>query len=67
MRKLQTMNIDLNEVQCLTIEQAKARYSIGANSLYKIADEAEANIRIGTRKRLFAREKLDKYFSSLHE
>jgi len=67
LRKLQTMDIDLNQVECLTLNQAKTRYSVGANVLYRIADEAEANIRIGTRKRLFAREKLDAYFLSLHE
>lgn len=61
------MDIDLNQVECLTLNQAKTRYSIGANNICKIADEIEANIRIGTRKRLFAREKLDAYFLSLHE
>mgnify|MGYP001264472220 CR=1 FL=1 len=64
MRKLQREQIDLNQVVTLTIEQAKARYNIGYNTLYKVAEQAGAIIKIG-RRRLFSRKKLDEYFQNL--
>lgn len=67
MRALQTETVNLNEVLALSEAQAKARYSIGSNTLYRLADEAGANIRIGTRKRLYSKQKLDLYFLELAE
>ena len=64
MRNLKTSHIDVGQVTALTLEQAKARYNIGTSNLFKIADKAEANIRIG-KKRLYSRSKLDKYFEDL--
>lgn len=61
MRALQTDPVDLNQVVALTESQARSRYNIGANTLYKLADEAQANIRVGKR-RLYSRNKLDQYF-----
>ena len=61
MRALQTNEVNLNQVIALTEDQARSRYNVGSNTLFKIADEAAANIRIG-KKRLYSRSKLDQYF-----
>lgn len=63
MRALQTETVDLNQVVALTEDQARSRYNVGSNTLYKIADDAGANIRIG-KKRLYSRVKLDEYFEN---
>ena len=63
MRSLKTNEINLNEVLALTVDQAKARYNVGANTLFKISDQAGANIRYGSKKRLYNRAILDEYFS----
>lgn len=65
MKKLQTNEINLNQVVALTVEQAKARYNIGSNSLYGVAEKAEAVIHIGSKKKLYSRSKLDIYFEEL--
>lgn len=64
MRSLQTEAVNLDQVIALTEDQARSRYNVGSNTLYKIADDAEANIRIG-KKRLYSRVKLDKYFEEM--
>mgnify|MGYP001396196615 CR=1 FL=1 len=63
MNALQTNPVDLNQVVALTLEQAKARYNLGSGKVYEIADEAQANIRIG-KKRLYSRIRLDDYFEN---
>lgn len=67
MRALQTEDINLNQVIALTINQAKARYNCGANVLYEVAKQSGAVIRIGDKKKLYSRQKLDKYFDELTE
>jgi hypothetical protein len=62
MRALRTDAVDLNQIIALTEDQARSRYNVGSNTLYKVADEAGANIRIG-KKRLYSRIKLDQYFN----
>lgn len=64
MPKLKTeITINLNETINLTEQQARARYNIGRNSLFKISDEAGAVVRIG-KKRLYSRRVLDEYFAT---
>ncbi len=67
MRALQTDKVDMNQIIALTIDQAKTRYNIGSNSLYEVAEKAEAVIRIGSKKKLYSRQKLDRYFEKLTE
>ncbi len=55
-------NINLNEVFVLTEAQAKTRYNIGRNNLLRVADEAGAVTRVGTKKKGYVREILDGYF-----
>jgi hypothetical protein len=62
MRALQTEDVNLNQIIALTIEQAKSRYNCGANVLYEVAEKAGAVIRIGAKKKLYSRQKLDRYF-----
>ncbi|SHI92508.1 DUF6462 family protein [Parasporobacterium paucivorans] len=59
-RALETQEVNLDQVIALTLEQAKQRYSMGANSISKIADMCEGNIRFGKVRR-FHREKIDKF------
>lgn len=59
-----TMHVNLDQIVNLTLEEAKARYSVGGGNLREIADEAGAIIRIG-RKCLYSRQVLDDYFKML--
>lgn len=54
--------IGLDEIFLLDEMQAKTRYNIGRNTLLKIAGEAGAIVRIGSRKNLYGRQVLDEYF-----
>lgn len=65
MRALQVKDVNLNQIIALTIDQAKSRYNCGANVLYGVAEEAGAVIRVGAKKKLYSRQKLDKYFEEL--
>lgn len=61
-QKLQTDNsISLDNIENLTLLQAKTRYNIGRNILLKISDEAGARIKAGN-KCLYSRQVLDDYF-----
>lgn len=62
MRELQTEAVNLDQVVALTLAQVKARYNLGNNGVVEVAEQAGAIIRIGPRKRLYSRAKLDKYF-----
>lgn len=55
-------NVNLNEVFVLSEAQAKTRYNIGRNNLLRVADEAGAVTRTGTKKKGYVREVLDDYF-----
>lgn len=65
-RALKTMDIDLNSIVNLSLEQAKARYGIGRDSLIEISDRIGADVKIGSR-HLFSRKKLDTYFENYAE
>ena len=64
MRKFEPIDVGVQNVVNLTLEQAKARYNIGENSLYKISNEIGADIFIG-KKHLYSKKRLDNYFESL--
>ncbi len=55
-------NVNLNEVFVLSEAQTKTRYNIGRNNLLRIADEAGAVTRTGTKKKGYVRQILDEYF-----
>ncbi len=55
-------NVNLNEVFVLSEAQAKTRYNIGRNNLLRVADEAGAVVKVGTKKKGYVREILDGYF-----
>lgn len=54
---------DMNLEQVLTLNetQARARYNIGKKKLVEVATEAQALVKLGSRKNLYLREKLDEY------
>lgn len=56
------VNENVNEVFVLSEAQAKTRYNIGRNNLLRVADEAGAVTRTGTKKKGYIREVLDGYF-----
>ena len=71
MHKLQTYNtteqetnVNLNDVLLLNVMQAKTRYGIGKSTLTRVADEADAIVRVG-RRCLFKRKTLDDYFDRI--
>lgn len=64
MRELKiNRDISLDEVLNLSREDAITRYRIGKMTLIRVADEANAKIKIGSRT-LYHRPTLDKYFES---
>lgn len=64
MKKFKPIDIGVQNVVNLTQEQAKARYNIGENTLYKIAAEIGADIYVG-KKHLYSKKRLDNYFENL--
>lgn len=67
MRELKVnQDVSLNEVLNLSREDAITRYRIGKMTLIKVADEAGAKIKVGSRT-LYHRPTLDKYFESKTE
>ena len=61
-RVLKPMPLNLNEVVLLSKPQAIARYNVSEPYLEAAAEEAGAIVRVGSRKRNYVRETLDKYF-----
>lgn len=67
MRKLNVNEeTSLNEVINLRPCDAKTRYRLGEDTLFNIADEIGAIIRVGER-RLIYRPKMDSYFERIAE
>lgn len=67
MRKLNVNEaVSLNEVINLRPCDGKTRYRIGEDSLFKIADEIGAIVKVGDRKLLY-RPKMDAYFERIAE
>lgn len=64
MEKFKPIDIGIQNVVNLSQEQAKARYNIGENTLYRISSEIGADIYIG-KKHLYNKKKLDTYFENL--
>lgn len=63
MNELKTANTGIPQLT-ITLEQAKERYNLGANTINKIATDANAVIYIGRRK-IFLMSKIDKYLEEL--
>ena len=58
---------DLTQVIALNEKQARVRYNIGRKKLIEVAKECDGLIRLGDRKILFLRQKLDDYFTASAE
>lgn len=54
-------DMNLNQVITLSEDQARARYNIGKKKLVEVATKAQALVKLGSRKNLYLREKLDEY------
>ncbi len=54
-------NMNLDQVITLNEAQARARYNIGRKRLVDVATKAHALVKLGIRKNLYIREKLDEY------
>ncbi len=63
MKALQVMN-SKNEVKTGSVDQAKARYGLGRDTILRIAAEAGAIVRIG-RRRVINFSKFDQYIDSI--
>lgn len=59
--------IDLTQVVALNEKQARSRYNVGRKKLMEVAQECGALIRLGDRKILFLRQRLDSYFTASAE
>lgn len=64
MRKRKQNANESNEIVTIDREMAKERYSLGGDSVDKVAKEAGAVIKIGRRK-LYLVKAMDAYFESL--
>ena len=64
MRKRKDIDIPLNEKALLSMEDLMAYTSSGYPTARKLAEEAGATVKLGTRV-LFKREKIDEYLSSI--
>lgn len=58
---------DLTQVIALNEKQARVRYNVGRKKLIEVAKECDGLIRLGDRKILFLRQKLDDYFTASAE
>lgn len=60
-RGIDMEDMNLNQVIALTESQARARYNVGEKRLVELATKAEALVKLGSRKNLYLRERLDGY------
>lgn len=60
-RGIDMEDMNLNQVLALTESQARARYNIGKKRLVELATKAGALVKLGSRKNLYLRERLDEY------
>lgn len=56
-------DMNLNQVIALTESQARARYNMGRKKLVEVAARAGALVKLGSRKNLYLRERLDEYLT----
>ena len=56
-------DMNLNQVITLSEAQARARYNMGRKKLVKVAARAGALVKLGSRKNLYLRERLDEYLA----
>lgn len=56
-------DMNLNQVIALTESQARDRYNIGRKKLVEVAAKAGALVKLGSRKNLYLRERLDEYLT----
>ena len=56
-------DMNLNQVIALTESQARARYNMGRKKLVEVAARAGALVKLGSRKNLYLRERLDEYLA----
>ena len=54
-------DMNLKQVIALTESQARARYNVGKKRLVELATKAGALVKLGSRKNLYLRERLDGY------
>ncbi len=56
-------DMNLNQVITLSEAQARARYNMGRKKLVEVAARAGALVKLGSRKNLYLRERLDEYLA----
>lgn len=56
-------DMNLNQVIALTESQERDRYNIGRKKLVEVAAKAGALVKLGSRKNLYLRERLDEYLT----
>ena len=62
-RGLDMGDMNLNQVITLSEAQARARYNMGRKKLVEVAARAGALVKLGSRKNLYLRERLDEYLA----
>lgn len=62
-RGIDMEDMNLNQVIALTESQARARYNMGRKKLVEVAARAGALVKLGSRKNLYLRERLDEYLA----
>ncbi len=62
-RGIDMEDMNLNQVLTLSEAQARARYNIGRKKLVEVAARAGALVKLGSRKNLYLRERLDEYLT----
>ena len=62
-RGIDMEDMNLNQVIALTESQARARYNMGRKKLVEVAARAGALVKLGSRKILYLRERLDEYLT----
>ena len=62
-RGIDMEDMNLNQVIALTESQARATYNMGRKKLVEVAARAGALVKLGSRKNLYLRERLDEYLT----